>query len=276
MMENEETLNDKRCSYHGFKLTRSNLRDLILFLSFLSSFVYIIDSISVIISLFLLLIGIFIHFVSKGTLIRNTVLCNKGIYGMVRHPYYLANYLIDLSFCLLSGNPYLLLLYPFLFFWAYGTTLQKEEKILEDTHGSSFKIYALSVPQIFPDKRIKHIIFTRRNIFANFSFQFITRKEIARILRFVSMFLIIILIHSVSFFALKKFDLSYFLHNRGLLVLLFSAFLCYVTNIMILKSPASLWTRFSQMGAQHFGNNQGRIQQKSLPPFKALKKERLM
>jgi protein-S-isoprenylcysteine O-methyltransferase Ste14 len=53
----------------------------------------------------------------------------------VRHPYYLANYLIDTAFCLLSGNSYLLLAYPFLFFWSYGPTFRKEETALKGRHG---------------------------------------------------------------------------------------------------------------------------------------------
>ncbi len=269
-MESKEAPKDKRYYSHGFELTRSNLRNLTLFLSFISSLAYRIDSYSVIASFFLLSIGIFIHFVSKGTLIRNTVLCNNGIYRIVRHPYYLANYLIDSSFCLLSGNPYLLVLYPFLFFWANGTTLQKEEKILEDIHGPFFMSYATSVPQVFPDKRIKNNIPIWRDIFTNFSFQLITKKEIARILRFVSMALVIISIHLLSFFSLKKLDLGYFFHNRGLLIILSLAFLCYTGSIFIIKSSTSLWRSLLEMDNMRLENSQHHIQQKNL--FKALKK----
>ena len=63
-------------------------------------------------------------------MIRNRVLCTQGAYAVVRHPYYLANYLIDIGFCLASGNVYLVLAYPFLFFWAYGPTLRSEESLL--------------------------------------------------------------------------------------------------------------------------------------------------
>ena len=54
---------------------------------------------------------------------------------MVRHPYYLSNFAIDYSFCVLSGNPYLLLIYPFLFFWSYQPTMSEEEHFLHSIHG---------------------------------------------------------------------------------------------------------------------------------------------
>jgi protein-S-isoprenylcysteine O-methyltransferase Ste14 len=62
-----------------------------------------------------LAVGSLLHFVVKGVLIRNSVLCKDGIYSVVRHPYYLANYIIDSSFCLITGNMYLVFMYPFLF-----------------------------------------------------------------------------------------------------------------------------------------------------------------
>ena len=102
-----------------YSLTRRNLRDLIVALSLASAALFPVSNAKMYLAFGLLGLGCFLHFVSKGILIRNVVLCNKGIYQVVRHPYYLASYLIDSSFCLLSGNIFLVVLYPFLFFWAY-------------------------------------------------------------------------------------------------------------------------------------------------------------
>ena len=85
-------------------LTRSNLRDLIILCCLVSSTIYSNSVATMVFGFFLLAIGCFLHIVAKGILIRNVVLCNRGIYAVVRHPYYLANYLIDCSFCVLSGN----------------------------------------------------------------------------------------------------------------------------------------------------------------------------
>ena len=143
----------------------------------------------------LLAIGCFLHIVAKGILIRNVVLCNEGIYGIVRHPYYLANYVIDTSFCVLSANLYLLLLYPFFFFWAYGPTLRKEEKYLATQHGDAFMNDSFEIPQVFPDIGSRN---GWRRIFEGFSVRRITVKEYSRIARFLSMSFAILLIHELK------------------------------------------------------------------------------
>jgi hypothetical protein len=143
----------------------------------------------------LLGLGCFLHFVSKGVLIRNVVLCNKGIYRVVRHPYYLANYLIDFSFCLLSGNLLLVVLYPFLFFWAYGPTLRGEERVLFTRHRESFIKDTLEIPQVFPDPvSIGNI----GAFFTGFSVKRITLNECSRIMKFGATGLLITLIHEVK------------------------------------------------------------------------------
>ncbi len=176
-------------------INRSNLRDFVFILCITSSFFYNTHTLNIILGTLMLLLGCFLHFVTKGVLIRNTVLCKTGIYSIVRHPYYLSNFLIDNSFCLISGNQYLLLFYPFLFFWAYGLTLRKEEKFLGSIYNDSYFNYCLEIPQLFPDpKSAKNSL----NIFDGFSMQRITLKEYARIIRFFCMFMLLILIHHLK------------------------------------------------------------------------------
>ena len=176
-------------------ITRSNLRNLIRLLCYLSVLIYNVNTNEIIVSFCLLALGCFVHYLTKGQLIRNVVMCNNGIYGIVRHPYYMANYLIDVSFCLLAGNPYLLLIYPFLFFWVYGSTLRKEEKYLAGTHNEPYMEYMLDVPQVFPDS---YFTIYLKDVFSGFSKKRISRNEVARILRFWSTAIFIIFLHSLK------------------------------------------------------------------------------
>jgi hypothetical protein len=182
------------------RLTRSNVRDVVVLCAFGSSLLYGAGLTTEIIGFCLLGIGCFLHIVAKGQLIRNVVLCNKGIYGIVRHPYYLANYLIDSSFCVLSGNLYLIAAYPFLFFWAYGPTLRKEESFLASKYGNSFENDSFTIPQLFPDRDS----LTRwRDLFEGFSIKRISLKERARITRFCACGFAIMLLHAVDLHQLQ-------------------------------------------------------------------------
>jgi hypothetical protein len=176
-------------------LTRSKLRDVVLLCCFASALMYGVNNLSIIIGFTLLTAGCFLHMAAKGILIRNVVLSNRGVYGIIRHPYYLANYLIDTSFCILSGNPYLLLAYPFLFFWAYGPTLRNEEKLLNEKHGDSFLNDSFTIPQVFPDRVSLGGL---KKLFEGFSLKRITAKECSRVARFSSMGFAITLIHELK------------------------------------------------------------------------------
>src|SRR4030042_5025842 len=113
-----------------WRLYRGNLRNIVILISAISALFYPISGLKIIISLTILTVGCALHFIVKGILVRVKILCKDGVYASVQHPYYLANYLIDSSFCFLSGNSYMILLYPFLFFWAYGPSLTGEENLL--------------------------------------------------------------------------------------------------------------------------------------------------
>jgi len=211
-------------------ITRSNLRNLIRLLCYLSVIIYDISVTEIIISFCLLTIGCFVHYLTKGQLIRNVVMCNNGIYGIVRHPYYMANYIIDVSFCLLSGNPYLLLIYPFLFFWVYGSTLRKEEKFLVDTHNEPYIEYLLDVPQVFPDSYFATYL---KDIFSGFSKKRISRNEVSRILRFWSTSFFIVFLHNFKGNGILKLNFSDLNSYRIPTVLIFLVILLYVISIFV-------------------------------------------
>ncbi|MDD5008349.1 MAG: isoprenylcysteine carboxylmethyltransferase family protein [Syntrophorhabdaceae bacterium] len=206
-------MKDKR---HPF-LNRSNLRDITIIVALISSLVYNLDVVRLLISFLLLSFGCFFHYVTKGVLIRNVVLCKDGTYSVVRHPYYMANYLIDSAFCLLSGNVYLLLVYPFLFYWSYGPTIRKEESVLAGIHGEEFLRYSLDVPQIFPDA---FSIKSWRAIINGFSKHRITANEISRFARFWATALFIIFIHVVKEDYLARLNLVSLKTDYGSLTLL--------------------------------------------------------
>ncbi|MGD0233882.1 MAG: hypothetical protein ABSC55_05015 [Syntrophorhabdales bacterium] len=185
-------------------LTRSNVRDIVVLFSFASSVICRSSTTTMVIGFCLLAIGCFLHIVAKGILVRNVVLCNRGIYAVVRHPYYLANYLVDSSLCVLSGNLYLVAAYPFLFFWSYGPTLRKEENFLASKYGDEFLNDSFNTPQVFPDRAS---LKDWRRLFEGFSIRRITLKECSRITRFCSLGFAIMLIHTVRIGSLR--GLSY-------------------------------------------------------------------
>ncbi len=141
------------------------------------------DLIGYLVPLGVLTAGCLLHFIVKAQLIRNVVLYTEGTYAIVRHPYYLANFLIDYAFCMLSLSLYLIFAYPFLFFYAYGPHIGQEEQRLAYLHAEKFYAYCITVPQIFPDS---NSIRNFKKLLKNSSFSRITSNEIKRISRFVA------------------------------------------------------------------------------------------
>jgi hypothetical protein len=211
-------------------LTRSGLRDVVILLSVGSACLFHAGVTAAVVSLVLLEAGCLIHVVSKGVLIRNQVLCRDGIYSIVRHPYYLANYLIDTSFCVLSGNPYLVLIYPFLFFWSYGPTFRQEEATLMERHADAAIAHLLGTPGVFPDR---HSIFQAGRFFEGFSRSRLSAKEVGRNIRFHAMWLLILA------FSLVRWDDVRGIGRGGSLpapvVLIIIVFLLYVASTLIIK-----------------------------------------
>jgi protein-S-isoprenylcysteine O-methyltransferase Ste14 len=176
-------------------LTRGNLRDIVVILALVSAWFYPIENSRIIVGIVILTIGTIFHFITKCTLIREVVLCNKGIYRVCRHPYYLSNFIVDISFCLLSGNVYLVLAYPFLFFWAYGPTFVKEESFLHGRYPEQYLEFLLGTPQVLP---CKNSWVPWSEIVEYFSLQRLTAKQIVRMLRFWTVSMFILLVHEVG------------------------------------------------------------------------------
>ena len=222
-------------------INRSNLRDIVIVICLFSSVFYNLDNVRLVLSFFLLTFGCFFHYVTKGVLVRNIVLCKEGTYNVVRHPYYMANYLIDSSFCLLSGNIYLFLAYPFLFYWSYGPTIRQEESVLAGLYGEDFLKYSLDVPQLFPDA------YSIRNIkeaIKGFSRQRITRNEISRFMRFWATGFFIVFIHNIKREFLTELNNMLFIrdHYRET-ILLVAVIVLFSTSFFIQSKKESLPTQ---------------------------------
>ena len=95
--------------------------------------------------------GLFLHFVSKGNLVRNSQLCKDGPYGWIRHPFYLSNFLIDIGICLGAGVPWLALGYLALFPLAYLPRILAEEESLRRRFPEPYDHYCRQVPRIIPN-----------------------------------------------------------------------------------------------------------------------------
>ncbi len=234
----EEMNGEKRRARNGYDegrrplINRSNLRDIIIVVCLISAVLYELDWVRLVLSGLLMVFGCFFHYVTKGVLIRNVVLCQAGTYSVVRHPYYMANYLIDSSFCLLSGNVYLLLIYPFLFYWSYGPTIRNEESTLASLHNSEFLRYSLDVPQIFPDA---YSIRNMKEVVSGFSTQRITRNEISRFMRFWATGFFIVFIHTVKKGNLDKIwpiDSGFFHDHYRAILLLLIAFVLFTASLL--------------------------------------------
>ncbi|MHB8109676.1 MAG: methyltransferase family protein [Syntrophorhabdaceae bacterium] len=214
-------------------INRSNLRDIIIIICLISAILYDLDWIRLALSGVLLVGGCFFHYMTKGVLIRNVVLCQAGTYRIVRHPYYMANYLIDSGFCLLSGNVYLVLIYPFLFYWAYGPTIRKEEATLAKLYNEDFLRYSLDVPQIFPDA---YSIRSIKEIATGFSTQRITRNEISRFMRFWATACFIMFLHMFKRSNLDKllpFNFSFIQENSQSIALLILTCMLFTASLFI-------------------------------------------
>lgn len=126
---------------------------------FLALVVFIFGNVSpasVITGAAVLLTGSLIHLWAIGALVRNVKITTGGPYRFIRHPFYLANFVIDLGICICGFNytdirSYLIIGgYLILFYLVYIRRMNQEEKSLTDAFGEAYKNYQRQVPQFLP------------------------------------------------------------------------------------------------------------------------------
>ena len=92
----------------------------------------------------------------KGTSGRNTAqqvadhLNTKGIYSVVRHPLYLANYLIWAGLLVFTMNVFAFIIVSLVYWIYYERIMMAEEAFLRSKYGEEFEEWAAKVPAFIP------------------------------------------------------------------------------------------------------------------------------
>ncbi len=100
-----------------------------------------------------LLLGTLLHFWAKGCLRQNQVVAQGGPYRFVRHPFYLANGLIDAGIAIMSGWWLLQVVLPVWWLAVYLPVMRKEEDHLLGLFGRVYGEYRRRVPRLVPWRR---------------------------------------------------------------------------------------------------------------------------
>jgi hypothetical protein len=107
---------------------------------------------SIIAGLPCLVLGAWLHTWAKGCLRQNRVVAMIGPYRFVRHPFYLANALVDLSVVVMAGSWPLALPVPFWWLAIYIPVIGGEESYLT-ANFPEYHDYRLRVPCLIPWRR---------------------------------------------------------------------------------------------------------------------------
>jgi protein-S-isoprenylcysteine O-methyltransferase Ste14 len=97
-----------------------------------------------------------VGFAAKRTSGRNSraqqadTLNTTGMYSLVRHPLYLANFLVFLGFIFLQKSLLLAVLAGALFFFYYERIMMAEEEFLEKRFGERYREWASRTPALLP------------------------------------------------------------------------------------------------------------------------------
>ena len=83
-------------------------------------------------------------------LVEGHRLVTEGLYGVVRHPIYDANFMLLLATGLAFSRLCALLLAILLFWIGAAIRIRSEEKLLREAFGQEFEAYARRVPALFP------------------------------------------------------------------------------------------------------------------------------
>ncbi|MGA2035584.1 MAG: isoprenylcysteine carboxylmethyltransferase family protein [Thermoguttaceae bacterium] len=101
----------------------------------------------------LLLLGAALHLWAKGCLRQNRSVTRIGPYRFVRHPFYLANALIDAGIAVMSGWWVLQAVLPAWWLTVYLPVMRSEEDYLTRVFGSVHEDYRRRIPRLVPWRR---------------------------------------------------------------------------------------------------------------------------
>lgn len=119
------------------------------------------ESVSIGVAFFGLVVRAFTAgFVPSGTSGRNTraqkadVLNQTGMYSVVRHPLYLANYIVFLGILMFTQAPWLMLAATFAYWMYYERIAYAEEDFLDKRFGNTYERWATVTPAVLPNVRL--------------------------------------------------------------------------------------------------------------------------
>jgi protein-S-isoprenylcysteine O-methyltransferase Ste14 len=160
-----------------------------------------ISAVSILSGSIIIFIGALLHLWASGCLVRNVRLTTWGPYRFIRHPFYLANFLIDLGICTCGANPWIFAVYLAIFYLVYLRRMRKEEKYLANIFGTEYQNYQTKTPFFIPTL-FQHYPKTPG---MKFSWQRIiqTRNEIPRLLRIFS-YPVLFLLQGYAFSLVKS------------------------------------------------------------------------
>ena len=141
----------------------------------------------------LVALGIVMHVWAKGCLHQNLEVTRSGPYRFVRHPFYVANALLDVGLAVMSGWWVLQMVLPFWWFAVYLPAMRREERAMTRRFGSVYEAYQREVPQFFP-YRLPAPAPTARFSWRNPN---LLHTELPRALRYLCYPLVFFLIHQI-------------------------------------------------------------------------------
>ncbi len=108
---------------------------------------------SILTGLPLLFAGVCLHTWAKGCLRQNRVVATIGPYRFVRHPFYVANALIDFALAVMAGWLPLVLVLPIWWLAIYMPVIRGEERFLNEKFPVEYSDYRRRVPCLIPWRR---------------------------------------------------------------------------------------------------------------------------
>ena len=105
--------------------------------------------------LLLIAIGLVLRVLARGWKAENSrgSLVTSGLYSYIRHPLYVASFLIGLGLCLILGDGIVLIAYLILYVVIHGLVIQGEERWMAEHWGEDYRRYAARVPRFLPRLR---------------------------------------------------------------------------------------------------------------------------